>query len=74
MQKKLSRRGVTADQVVGERTAEAQREMDELRRRNAELETDIHNIKYVLIRKLTVFRSLSWDATTFYKSVHFINI
>ena len=71
LQKKQSRRAVTADQVVGERSAEAEREMDELRRRNSELETEIYNIKYVLIRRLFCF--LSWDANMWLiKSVCFI--
>lgn len=48
LQKKLKGRGVTADQVVGVRTLEADRELEELQRRNAELEQQIKVIKYVL--------------------------
>ncbi|XP_016425169.1 centrosomal protein of 290 kDa isoform X1 [Sinocyclocheilus rhinocerous] len=45
LQKKLKGRGVTADQVVGVRTLEADREIEELQRRNAELEQQIKVIK-----------------------------
>lgn len=48
LQKKLKCRGVTADQVVGVRTLEADREIEELQRRNAELEQQIKVIKCVL--------------------------
>lgn len=48
LQKKLKGRGVTADQVVGVRTLEADREIVELQRRNAELEQQIKVIKCVL--------------------------
>ncbi|RXN19126.1 centrosomal protein of 290 kDa [Labeo rohita] len=45
LQKKLKGRGVTADQVVGVRTLEADREIEELQRRNTELEQQIKVIK-----------------------------
>ncbi|XP_073688037.1 centrosomal protein of 290 kDa [Garra rufa] len=45
LQKKLKGRGVTADQVVGVRTLEADREIEELQRRNVELEQQIKVIK-----------------------------
>ncbi|KTF90522.1 hypothetical protein cypCar_00025202 [Cyprinus carpio] len=45
LQKKLKGRGVSADQVVGVRTLEADREIEELQKRNAELEQQIKVIK-----------------------------
>ncbi|XP_037307822.2 centrosomal protein of 290 kDa isoform X2 [Pungitius pungitius] len=45
LQKKLRSRGVTADQVVGARSAEMEKEMEELRRKNSDLETQILTIK-----------------------------
>ncbi|XP_030637377.1 centrosomal protein of 290 kDa [Chanos chanos] len=45
LQKKLRSRGVTADQVVGTRTLESEREVEELKRRNADLEQLIQTIK-----------------------------
>ncbi|XP_052399727.1 centrosomal protein of 290 kDa isoform X2 [Carassius gibelio] len=45
LQKKLKGRGVSADQVVGARTLEADREIEELQRRNAELEQQMKVIK-----------------------------
>ncbi|XP_051978997.1 centrosomal protein of 290 kDa [Xyrauchen texanus] len=45
LQKKLKTRGVTADQVVGARTLEVDREVEELKTRNAELEQKIKFIK-----------------------------
>ncbi|CDQ73574.1 unnamed protein product [Oncorhynchus mykiss] len=45
LQRKLKGRGVTADQVVGVRTQESEKELVELKRRNAELEQQILTIK-----------------------------
>ncbi|XP_041651397.1 centrosomal protein of 290 kDa isoform X2 [Cheilinus undulatus] len=45
LQKKLKARGVTADQVVGVRSAEMEKEVEELKKKNAELETEILTIK-----------------------------
>ncbi|XP_061108254.1 centrosomal protein of 290 kDa isoform X2 [Conger conger] len=45
LQKKLRVRGVTVDQVVGARTVESDREIEELKSRNAELEQQIITIK-----------------------------
>ncbi|KAM4619168.1 centrosomal protein of 290 kDa [Polymixia lowei] len=45
LQRRLRSRGVTADQVVEVQAAETEKEMDELRRRNAELQTQITTIK-----------------------------
>ncbi|KAK6317889.1 hypothetical protein J4Q44_G00111800 [Coregonus suidteri] len=45
LQRKLKGRGVTADQVVGVRTQESEKDLDELKRRNAELEQQILTIK-----------------------------
>ncbi|KAJ8261931.1 hypothetical protein GJAV_G00160140 [Gymnothorax javanicus] len=45
LQKKLRVRGVTVDQVVGARTVEAEREIEELKSRNTELELQIITIK-----------------------------
>ncbi|KAF7656056.1 hypothetical protein LDENG_00046760 [Lucifuga dentata] len=45
LQKKLKARGVTADQVVGVRSMAVEQEMEELRKKNTELETQILNIK-----------------------------
>ncbi|KAG1939138.1 centrosomal protein of 290 kDa [Pimephales promelas] len=45
LQRKLKGRGVTADQVVGARTLEADRETEELHKRNVELEQQIKVIK-----------------------------
>lgn len=45
LQKKLKARGVTADQVVGVRSAEMEKEMEELKKKNSDLETQIHTIK-----------------------------
>lgn len=49
LQKKLRGRGVTADQVVGARSAEMEMESEELRRKNSALETQILTIKYAAI-------------------------
>ncbi|XP_036373669.1 centrosomal protein of 290 kDa [Megalops cyprinoides] len=45
LQRKLRIRGVTADQVVGARTVESEREIEELKGRNSELEQQIITIK-----------------------------
>uniref|UniRef100_UPI003AAC13AF centrosomal protein of 290 kDa n=1 Tax=Centroberyx gerrardi TaxID=166262 RepID=UPI003AAC13AF len=45
LQKKLKTRGVTADQVVGVRSTEMEKEMEELMRKNSELEMKILTIK-----------------------------
>uniref|UniRef100_A0AAX7U210 Centrosomal protein of 290kDa coiled-coil region domain-containing protein n=1 Tax=Astatotilapia calliptera TaxID=8154 RepID=A0AAX7U210_ASTCA len=47
LQKKLKARGVTADQVVGVRSTEMEKEMEELKKRNSDLETEILTIKYL---------------------------
>ena len=43
--RKAKGRGVTVDQVVGVQSAETERELEELRRRNSELETQILTIR-----------------------------
>ncbi|XP_072002625.1 centrosomal protein of 290 kDa isoform X2 [Engystomops pustulosus] len=45
LQKRLKSRGVTADQVVGVRAVESEREIEELRKRNTELENEISYMK-----------------------------
>ncbi|KAM7003571.1 centrosomal protein of 290 kDa [Tautogolabrus adspersus] len=45
LQKKLKARGVTVDQVVGVRSAEMEKEVEELKKKNSELETEILTIK-----------------------------
>ncbi|XP_075994465.1 centrosomal protein of 290 kDa isoform X2 [Genypterus blacodes] len=45
LQRKLKARGVTADQVVGVRSTEMEKEMDELKKKNGELETQILSIR-----------------------------
>lgn len=45
MLKKLKARGVTADQVVALRSTQVEQETEELRRKNAELETQIRSIR-----------------------------
>ncbi|XP_035280748.1 centrosomal protein of 290 kDa isoform X3 [Anguilla anguilla] len=45
LQKKLRVRGVTVDQVVGARTMDSEREIEELKSQNAELEQQIITIK-----------------------------
>ncbi|XP_013129234.1 centrosomal protein of 290 kDa isoform X1 [Oreochromis niloticus] len=45
LQKKLKARGVTADQVVGVRSTEMEKEMEELKKKNSDLETEILTIK-----------------------------
>ncbi|KAJ8395713.1 hypothetical protein AAFF_G00029500 [Aldrovandia affinis] len=45
LQKRLRGRGVTVDQVVGVRTMESEREIEEFKRRNSELEQQIVTIK-----------------------------
>ncbi|XP_061576894.1 centrosomal protein of 290 kDa isoform X7 [Cololabis saira] len=45
LQRKLKARGVTADQVVGVRTTETEKEVEELRSRNSELQSQIAAIK-----------------------------
>ncbi|KAK1803971.1 hypothetical protein P4O66_003906 [Electrophorus voltai] len=45
LQKKLKSRGVTADQVVGTRTLEAEKEVEELKKINFELEQQMEIIK-----------------------------
>lgn len=47
LQKKLKARGVTVDQVVGVRSTEMEKEMEELKKKNSELETQILTIKYL---------------------------
>uniref|UniRef100_A0A8C5CAX6 Centrosomal protein 290 n=1 Tax=Gadus morhua TaxID=8049 RepID=A0A8C5CAX6_GADMO len=44
--RKAKGRGVTADHVVGVRSAETEKELEELRRRNSELEKQILSIRY----------------------------
>uniref|UniRef100_A0AAQ5ZLM5 Centrosomal protein of 290kDa coiled-coil region domain-containing protein n=1 Tax=Amphiprion ocellaris TaxID=80972 RepID=A0AAQ5ZLM5_AMPOC len=44
LQKKLKARGVTADQVVGVRSTEMEKEMEELKKKNSELEKQILTI------------------------------
>ncbi|KAK1167193.1 centrosomal protein of 290 kDa isoform X1, partial [Acipenser oxyrinchus oxyrinchus] len=44
LQKKIKARGVTVDQVVGVRTLESEKEIEELKRRNSELENHIVTI------------------------------
>ncbi|CAJ1056113.1 centrosomal protein of 290 kDa isoform X1 [Xyrichtys novacula] len=45
LQKKLKARGVTADQVVGVRSTEMEKEVEELQKKNSELEKEILTIK-----------------------------
>nr|XP_020449102.1 centrosomal protein of 290 kDa isoform X2 [Monopterus albus] len=45
LQKKLKARGVTADQVVGLRATEMEKELEELRKKNSDLEMQILTIK-----------------------------
>lgn len=45
LQKRLKARGVTADQVVGVRSTEMEKEIEELKKKNSELETQILTIK-----------------------------
>ncbi|XP_036068091.1 centrosomal protein of 290 kDa isoform X4 [Oryzias melastigma] len=45
LQKKLRARGVTADQVVGVRFTELEKEMEELKKKNSELETELASIR-----------------------------
>ncbi|XP_068560642.1 centrosomal protein of 290 kDa isoform X2 [Cebidichthys violaceus] len=45
LQKKLKGRGVTADQVAGVRSTEMEKETEELRKKNSDLETQILTIK-----------------------------
>ena len=51
LQKKLKLRGVTADHVVGLRSTEMETEIEELKKNNSELETEILTIKYVSVFK-----------------------
>lgn len=45
LQKKLKARGVTADQVVGVRSTQMEKEIEELKKKNSDLETQIITIK-----------------------------
>ncbi|KAH0616729.1 hypothetical protein JD844_028086 [Phrynosoma platyrhinos] len=45
LQKKLKSCGVTVDQVVGARVSESERELEELRKRNVDLENEIVHLK-----------------------------
>ncbi|XP_078075740.1 centrosomal protein of 290 kDa isoform X3 [Mustelus asterias] len=45
LQKKLKARGITADQVIGVRTMEVDREIEDLRRKNAELQDQIASMR-----------------------------
>ncbi|KAE8296722.1 Centrosomal protein of 290 kDa [Larimichthys crocea] len=45
LQKKLKARGVTADQVFGVRSTEMEKEMEELKRKNSDLELQIFTMK-----------------------------
>ncbi|KAI3371006.1 hypothetical protein L3Q82_023650 [Scortum barcoo] len=47
LQKKLKARGVTADQVVGVRSSEMEKEMEELKKKNSDLETQILTINFM---------------------------
>lgn len=47
LQRKLKARGVTADQVVGVRSSEMEKEMEELKKKNLDLEKQILIIKYL---------------------------
>lgn len=47
LQKKLKSRGVTVDQVVGARTVESEREIEELQKKNNDLENEMAYMKYV---------------------------
>lgn len=51
LQKKLKARGVTADQVMGVRSTQMEQEIEELKKKNSDLETEIITIKYVLCRR-----------------------
>ncbi|PWA24581.1 hypothetical protein CCH79_00011842 [Gambusia affinis] len=48
LQKKLKARGVTADQVVGVRANDMERQIEELKKKNSELETQIVTINCLL--------------------------
>ncbi|XP_066447592.1 centrosomal protein of 290 kDa isoform X2 [Eleutherodactylus coqui] len=45
LQKRLKSRGITADQVVGVRAVESEREIEELRKKNIELENEMSYMK-----------------------------
>ncbi|CAK6954564.1 centrosomal protein of 290 kDa [Scomber scombrus] len=45
LQKRLKARGVTADQVVGVRSTEMEKEIEELKKKNSDLETQIRTIR-----------------------------
>ncbi|XP_040200100.1 centrosomal protein of 290 kDa [Rana temporaria] len=45
LQRKLKSRGVTVDQVVGARTVESEKEIEELRKKNSDLENEIAYMK-----------------------------
>ncbi|XP_069085718.1 centrosomal protein of 290 kDa [Pleurodeles waltl] len=45
LQRRLKTRGVTADHVVGVRTVESEKEIEELRKKNSELESEILHVK-----------------------------
>lgn len=45
MLKKMKARGVTADQVVALRSDQVEQEMEELRRKNVDLEMQIYSIR-----------------------------
>lgn len=45
LQKKLKNSGVTVDQVVGVRASESEQELEELRKRNMDLENEITHLK-----------------------------
>lgn len=45
LQRRLKARGVTADQVVGVRSTEMEKEVEELKKKNSELEAQILTIK-----------------------------
>lgn len=44
---------MTADQVVGVRSTEMEKEMEELKKKNSDLETQILTIKYVAVFKIS---------------------
>ncbi|XP_062914429.1 centrosomal protein of 290 kDa isoform X2 [Mobula hypostoma] len=45
LQRKLKARGITVDQVVGVRTMESDREIEDLRRKNVELQDQMENLR-----------------------------
>lgn len=52
LQKKLKTTGITVDRVVGVRATETEKEVEELRKRNLELENEVAHMRWGLVERI----------------------